>query len=189
MFGMCLFYAGRFDEAYQKIKRALEIDPHYYLAQLGLSWVCPRLDKFDEAIAGARRAVEISDELAFNKFSLALALIAAGKPDEARRIALELEQRRRERFAPAYFLSLIYANLGEAETAFRWLDEAIEERGYWTLWAAVDSRFESLSSDLRFAGKFTRSIRTGFLLRTGASAAVFLLKADGQQSKNSPPLF
>jgi tetratricopeptide (TPR) repeat protein len=156
MFGLCLYYARRYGEAYEKVKLALALDPNYYLALLALSWVCPPLGKFDDAVEGARRAVEISDELTFNKFSLALALIADGQREEAREIALELEKRRRERFAPAYFLSSIYANLGETDAAFRWLDEAIKERGYWSLWLNIEPRFDSLRADSRFAERFAQ---------------------------------
>jgi serine/threonine protein kinase/tetratricopeptide (TPR) repeat protein len=156
MFGLCYHNARQYEKGYEKIKRALELDPNYYLALKALAWVCPPLGKFDEGIAGARRAVEINDELKFNKFALALALCAAGQRDEAREIAVELEKIRRERFAPAYFPALIYANLGERETAFRWLDEAIAERGYWTLWLGVDPRFDSLREDSRFAERLAR---------------------------------
>ncbi|HEX8246545.1 MAG TPA: tetratricopeptide repeat protein [Pyrinomonadaceae bacterium] len=156
MFGLCFYYGGRYEESYQKLKRSLELDPNYYLALMGLGWVSPVLGRFEEAIEGARRAVEISDELSFNKFSLALALIAAGQTGGARSIAAELEKRRRERFAPAYFLALIYANLNESETALRWLDEAIKERGYWTLWLLVEPRFARLRDDSRFAERLAR---------------------------------
>ncbi|MDQ3801622.1 MAG: protein kinase [Acidobacteriota bacterium] len=156
MFALCYHNARQYEKGYEKIRRALELDPNYYLALKSLAWVCPPLGKVDEGIAGARRAVEISDELKFNKFALALALCAAGQRDEARKIAVELEKIRRERYAPAYFPALIYANLGERETAFRWLDEAIAERGYWTLWLGVDPRFDSLREDSRFAERLAR---------------------------------
>ena len=85
MFGLCLFYARRYEEADEKLRRSLELDPDYYLAMLGLSWVGPPLGRFEEAVASARRAVESGDELAFNKSSLALALAAAGRTAEGAR--------------------------------------------------------------------------------------------------------
>jgi hypothetical protein len=45
---------------------------------------------------------------------------------------------------------LIYANLNEPETAFRWLDKALEERGYWTLWMRVEPRFDRLAQRSAF---------------------------------------
>jgi tetratricopeptide (TPR) repeat protein len=156
MFGLCLYYARRYGEAHAKFKHALALDRHYYLALLGLSWTCPPLGASGEAVDAARRAVEISDELTFNKFSLALALIADGQRDEALSVALELEKRRREKFSPAYFLSAIYANLGDRDEAFRWLDEAVKERGYWSLWGHVEPRFDVLRADSRFAERLAQ---------------------------------
>jgi serine/threonine protein kinase/Flp pilus assembly protein TadD len=150
MFAFCLFNARRYEEGLEKTRQALGLDPNYYLALQGLGWVCPPLGKYDEAIAGCRRAVEISDGMSINKFSLALALIAAGEQGEAREIAVELEERHLTNQAPAYYPALIYANLNEPETAFRWLDKAIDERGYWTLWMRVEPRFDCLRGLSRF---------------------------------------
>lgn len=150
MFGFCFYNARKYEKGLEKTRQALEIEPDYYLPLQGLGWVCPPLGLFDEAIKGCRRAVEISDEMSFNKFSLAMALIAAGETEEARRIAHEIEERKQNSIIPAYFSALIYALLGEEKTAFEWLDEAIEERGYWTLWMNVEPRFDALRDDERF---------------------------------------
>ncbi len=156
MFAFILFNTRNYEAGLEKTLRALELDPNYYLALQGLGWVCPPLGKFEEALRGCRRAVEISDDLSFNKLSLALALCAAGEEDEPRQIARELEQKFRVHQAPAYYLALLYANLNEPETAFRWLDKALEERGYWTLWMRVEPRFDCLRGDPRFAERLEK---------------------------------
>jgi serine/threonine protein kinase/Tfp pilus assembly protein PilF len=150
MYAFCLFNARLYAEGLKKTRRSLELDPNYYLALQGLGWVCPPLGLYDEAIAGARRAVEISEEMGINKFSLALALIAAGQIEEARELAAELEELCRTKNAPPYYPAVVYANLNETETAFRWLDRAIEARGYWTLWMRVEPRLDRLREDRRF---------------------------------------
>lgn len=157
MFGFCLFNARRYQEAYEKTHRALEIEPDYYLALQGLGWVCPPLGLFDEAILGCRRAVEITGDMSFNNFSLALALTAAGRTKEARKIALEIERRKqKDEKIPAFFLAEIYANLNEFDLAFEWLDKAIEERGYWTVWLRTAPRFDGLRQDKRFAERLEK---------------------------------
>lgn len=198
MYGFCLYNARRYNDGYEKTRRALELDPDYYLALQGLGWVGPPLGKIGEAVAGCRRAVEISDELSLNKVSLAIALIAAGQIDEAREIAVELEERRRRGYVPAYHLALVRTELGENDMAFRWLDEALEERGYWTLWMRVDPRFDRLREDPRFAerlarikpltdekatGKFvsppTGKIQTSGNYKKSAIAAIFVIVCTG----------
>jgi eukaryotic-like serine/threonine-protein kinase len=156
MFSLVLYNARRYEESLEKAFRSIKLDPDYYLAQQSFGWICPRLGRFDEAIAGARRAVRINDEQALNKLSLALALVDAGQTDEARQIADEIERRKLRAEVPAYFLALIYANLGEDAKAFRWLDRAIEERGYWTLRMRVEPRFDCLRDDARFAKRLEK---------------------------------
>jgi serine/threonine protein kinase/tetratricopeptide (TPR) repeat protein len=156
MYGFCFFNARLYAEGLKKERRSLELDPDYYLALQGLGWVCPPLGLYDEAIAGARRAVEVSGKLGINKFSLALALIAAGQIEEARKIAAELEELCRTKNVPPYYPAVIYANLNEPETAFRWLDRAIEARGYWTLWMRVEPRLDCLREDRRFVERLEK---------------------------------
>lgn len=168
MFGFCFYNARRYEEGLEKTRAAISIDPDYYLPLQGLGWVCPPLGLFDEAVKGCRRAVEISDEMSFNKFSLATALIAAGEREEARRIALEIEERSLDSIIPAYFLSLIYALLGEEKTAFEWLDKAIQERGYWTLWLNVEPRFDYLRGDERFKQRLEKIKPSAIETTTGS---------------------
>ncbi len=156
MFSFCLYNAQRYEEAYEKTLRALELEPDYYLALQGLGWVCPPLGLFDEAIEGCRRAVLLSDQFSFNQLSLGLSLVAAGQFEEAREILLEIEESKKRKNIPAYYPALLNAALGETESAFRWLDEAIEERGYWTLWMRVEPRFGDLCEDKRFAERLEK---------------------------------
>jgi len=156
MFGFCFYNARRYEEGFEKTRRAIELQPNYYLALQGLGWVCPPLGMFDEAIEGCRRAIRLSDEMSFTKFSLALALIAAGETSEAREIVSEIENRRRRELIPAYYPAVIYACLDEFEKAFEWLDLAIEERGYWTVWTLVEPRLDSLRKDPRFTERLAK---------------------------------
>ena len=126
----------------------------YYLAcRFGLVYP-PSADSKKRCVVPPR--VLISNQLIFNKFSLALALIAAGQTEEAREIVREIENERGETFAPAYYPALIYAYLGDDDAAFKWLDKAIEERGYWTLWMQVEPRFDRLREDRRFTERLEK---------------------------------
>lgn len=150
MFALCLHNARRYEEALRQCRRALEIDPNYYVALQGLGWSSPALGKFSEAVEGCRRAVAVQDKLGFNRWALATTLAVVGEHEEARRLALELEAQTRWQCIPPYYLALIYANLGEPDTAFAWLDRAFEGRDYWTQWLRVEPRFDPIREDTRF---------------------------------------
>jgi eukaryotic-like serine/threonine-protein kinase len=150
MYGFLLYNARRHDEAYAKTKRSLELQPDYYLALQGLGWVCPPLEKYDEAIGGARKAVEISNLLAMNEWSLGMALAEAGDIKEAKKIAQNIEKRMLGEHIPPYYPAVLYSVLGEIGTAFKWLEKAVEERGYWTRWMLVEPRLDILRGDERY---------------------------------------
>lgn len=150
MYGFLLYNARRYEGAYEKTKRSLELQPDYYLALQGLGWVCPPLEKYDEAIKGARKAVEISNLLAMNEWSLGMALAEAGEIKEARKIAQNIEKRMFAEHIPPYYPAVLYSVLGEIGTAFKWLEKAVEERGYWTRWILVEPRLDILRGDERY---------------------------------------
>ena len=151
VFALVLYNARRYQESLEKTRRAIELDPNYYIAIQSLGWILPRLGKASEGVEECRRAVRINDQQALNKFSLALALVDDGQPQEARAIASEIDERRQTAEIPAYFSALIYAVLGDDDKAFEWFARAVEERGYWTLRIRVEPRLDRLRSDARFA--------------------------------------
>jgi hypothetical protein len=54
-------------------------------------------------------------------------------------------------YLPAYELGAYYADLGEKEQAFRWLNTAYKERNYDLLGLRTDFRLDPLRSDPRFS--------------------------------------
>ena len=50
----------------------------------------------------------------------------------------------------SYFVSRIYAALGDTKKALRWLETAHQERGEWFVLLKVDPRFDCLRSEPLF---------------------------------------
>ena len=59
-------------------------------------------------------------------------------------------------YVGAYFRARLYANMNQADEAFHWLGEAIEQRDSWLVYLKVDPAFDSVRSDPRFS----RLVRT-----------------------------
>lgn len=59
---------------------------------------------------------------------------ASGKRDEAQRVLEAMQKQRKERYASAYMVALVYAGLSEGELAFEWLGKAYEDHDGHLAW-------------------------------------------------------
>jgi len=79
-----------------------------------------------------------------------------GERSEALRVAEELRAASKQRFVPAVCFAVVYVGLGEKDQAFTWLEKAYEERSSSLAYLKVDSIWDSLHSDPRFADLLRR---------------------------------
>jgi len=76
--------------------------------------------------------------------------LQAGRRDEAIRILNELEARSKREFIPPQAFMYIYAQLGDKERAFAYLEKAYHERYDVITGLKVDPLLQPLRSDPRF---------------------------------------
>ena len=62
----------------------------------------------------------------------------------------ELQEKDRNEYVPPIYFAVFYANLGNIDEAFEWLDKAYEERHPGMLFLRIDFSWEPLRSDPRF---------------------------------------
>ncbi|HEU5236404.1 MAG TPA: hypothetical protein VFU37_04640, partial [Pyrinomonadaceae bacterium] len=72
----------------------------------------------------------------------------------------EIIKHREVQWVTAYEIATIYTLLGDAEKAFRWLDQAEREHAVGFTFVRVDPHLESLRPDPRFARILTRTHTT-----------------------------
>jgi tetratricopeptide (TPR) repeat protein len=117
--GVALFHRGQPVKTIVYCRKAIELDPMFAMAYVGLANALVTLDQLDEAMASCRKAIEIDSKLVGAYNNLAAALIRKGQLDEAianLRTALEIDPK-----SP-----LIQMNLGIVLHRNRQLDGAIE---------------------------------------------------------------
>ncbi len=99
---------------------------------------------YEEAIAVHEKTAARNPEM---KWALAYSYALAGRRDEARKMAAEVEEGASRR--KHYNLAKIYTALGETDEAFRWLEAAYENRSLGTGLRGTPP-FKPLRGDLRF---------------------------------------
>jgi TolB-like protein len=149
--GWLLFCGRHYDDAIEQCRMARELDPYHAAPRGYLSLAYAMRGRFGEAIAEAEEARSRSGHLpmliAFSGYPYA----AAGETARAVSVLRELEEIRRKRYVPSYWVASIHAGLGQVDQAFEWLEAAYQERSDMVGYVSVDPRLDGLRSDPRFA--------------------------------------
>ena len=125
MEGQFLLHAGRVDEAITRLREAVDLDPSSRVAHLFAASAYIENGRFEDAIAEAAAARRLTP---INTQGRALEAYAHARLDNrpAAVVALnELLDLSKHRFVSPYHIAIIYAGLGELDTAVSCL-----ERGY-----------------------------------------------------------
>ena len=151
--GRILYYREDYFRARQQYLKTLELEPDFPPAHLGLSLVYLRLKKFPDALEHVRSGTlsRADSEGLLEAFGLAV----RGSAQEARNRLLRLREGENGYVSPFYFV-IFHAVFGDRESAFYWLDQAIEERSEYLVYLEVDPIFESLRGDPRYATALRR---------------------------------
>jgi hypothetical protein len=85
-----------------------------------------------------------------------------------------LDEIRKKRYVPSYWVAVIRAGLGQVDQTFELLEEAYRERSGWAAYASVDPRLDCLRADSRFAELMRKlGIEREKASHADASAALF----------------
>ena len=147
-----LHYAGRYQEAIIQASKTLDFDPDFWVAHNVLGRIYSRQERYSEAIDELTRARDLSGNSTEPLMQLGYALAKAGKREQAMAVITELENRAKQRFVSSYNFAMIFNGLGETEEALRRLQKSLDDREIQMAFLKVDSRWDNLRSESRFAG-------------------------------------
>lgn len=149
--GWILFHAADFDAAIHQLERTLELDSTFEVAMVYRALSYAELGRFEEALAGARRAIEVSGASSASLALLARTHALAGDGDSAGRILEEIETLDRDGvYIPSYEMATVLEALVQPDRALDWLERAYTERSHSMVFLAVDPRLEGLRDHPRF---------------------------------------
>lgn len=146
--------AGRYRDTHQysqaldEGQRALELDPNFIPAHDTLAALYEEQGEFTQALDECNRAFELSHRNPSSLANLGYAYALSGNRAAARKIVNQLIAE--PGYVAAWDMAVLFAGLGDADSAFRWLEKSYRERESQMPFVQVDRRLASLHSDPRF---------------------------------------
>ena len=148
--GLAFYYDRQYDNAIEMARKTLELDPNYAAAHRLLSLAFQGQELFDEAIAANQNWGELTGNKVETSLALAQIYAISGQLEDARTL-VDVVKKDSNLIDQAYRgLALVYAALGENDTAFEWLEKGYQRREESLLSIKVDPKVDRLRSDPRF---------------------------------------
>ena len=156
------FYANRYQESIRQISKTMEIEPGYLWAHMYLSHNYVLLGRMEEASAHADSVLKIS-ELSGNRqirTYIASDLAFSGREETARALLTEALELFETGQLDAVSVGLIFASLGETDTAFEWFEKAVDQRNGIAFYLPMYGRtfLSGIRSDPRFEALVQRLV-------------------------------
>jgi len=150
-FGWVLLTAHQNDLSVEQLRKTVEMDPSFILTHHRLGMVYEQQGKYDEAIAEFKEVVKLTSGKPLGIAALAHAYAMSRRRAEAEKLLAELDEQSKLRFVSPSSVAAVYVALGNKEQAFAWLDKSEKVRDGILVRLKVDSRFDGLRSEPRFA--------------------------------------
>ena len=146
---MMLCQARRYDEALDKMRQAIKLEPQDSSANhMVLGILYEGKEMYGQAIEEYKKAASMAKQTTWNQIILGYALAMSGKTSEAQEILSSLKTSI-EYVSPAE-LAILYVGLGDKEGALASLEAAYAAHDLQLIYLNVAPQYDSLRSDPRF---------------------------------------
>lgn len=148
--GMAMFAARQYPEAIEQERKTLELDPNLRTAFWIRGMVYEQQGLFTEAIQQFQEALKRSPGNPNFLAALGHAYGVSRKRSEALKVLEEMNTVSKQRPVSPFFFALVYAGLGDKESALQWLQKAYEQRSGSIRYLKMEPRLDSIRSDPKF---------------------------------------
>jgi DNA-binding winged helix-turn-helix (wHTH) protein/TolB-like protein len=147
--GMVDYFARQYDQAIEIQRKAVAADPSFVQGRRKLAFSLEARGLESEAI---NEWLEVERQLGTDQQTLADFKAACDKSGVRGywQKAIEVDSRNQDKAYRAASLSSFYARLGQKDEAFYWLNQAVEQRAPFLVYAKVSPVYDNLRSDPRF---------------------------------------
>ena len=140
-----LYWARRYDDAIAQVRKVAEIDPDYYPAHVCLGLAYEQKHEYSLSIAELKKATGFCRDKCFGL----IGQVSALSGDRAGAFEA-LRQLQRRPYVSPWLVAIVYAELGDKDRAFLWLEKAYQGREHDLAFSNVWPMFDSLHQDPRF---------------------------------------
>ncbi len=148
------YIARRHEDAIATADSILDQDPTYSDAYRIKGAALRELERYEEAIKPTDAAVLYSGSHPWMVALKGMLHAATGKEEEARAVADELIERQKSSMDPPFVMplavALVYAQLGDHDSFFAWMDRSFANRDSWLIMLRADRSFDPVRDDPRF---------------------------------------
>ena len=149
--GRILVSAGQPDQAIEQLRKTIEMDPSFVLAHQRLGTIYEDKGMYEDAISEFNQVLKLTNGGPLGVGSLAHAYALAGKRAEAQKSLDQLLEMSKQRYVSPTLIAMVCIALGDKDKAFAWLAEGEKAHDLYIMRLKIDSRFDSLRNDPRFA--------------------------------------
>ncbi len=140
----------RNDEAAERLKEVLDLDPHYAQAHYRLGLVQIQQHRYPDAIASFKRGIDLGAFYPQAASALAFAYAVSGNRAGAMRILNDLKRRSATELVPPIHIAIVYSGLGDVTRGIEWLNRGIDQRDNYIPENFFQPLMDPLRKDPRF---------------------------------------
>jgi DNA-binding winged helix-turn-helix (wHTH) protein/TolB-like protein/Flp pilus assembly protein TadD len=144
------FHAGQYSIAEAHARQALLLESEFWIAHMQLGQTLAQMGQTDLALQSLVDAERLSGGNSKPLSTRGYVLAKAGRASEARVVLEELMKRGDEGYVPRYAEALVYAGLGDRESAYDALDAAYAAHDVHLAFLTVDPKWNDYRSEPRF---------------------------------------
>lgn len=145
-------HSGRqYDEALAQYRLAQDLDPGFYGSYLAMGFLFTDQGMFEQASHMLNRAAQLNPRNPAVMAAMAYCQAAAGNADACQQTVSELRQLGERQHVSPVVQALACSASGDLDSAFRKLEEAVEQHSIWLPMVAFAPAFERIRRDPRFA--------------------------------------
>ena len=145
------YYFGReYERAVEECKKAEQLDPQYFMLHFIAGRAHMRLNNYAKAIAHLKASRTGTGEFPLMDAALGLAYAVSGKKGLTAKMAEQFKAEAKKRYIPPTYFGMLFAGLGDRDTALEWLEKAFQERADGLTWLGVEPMLDEMRNDPRF---------------------------------------
>jgi TolB-like protein/Flp pilus assembly protein TadD len=150
------FQARDMVSAESHARRAIAIDPEFWVSYMMRGQACEQIGQTDLALDALTTAARLSGGNSKPVALRSYLLARLGHVDAAREVLAVLQESAGNRYVPPYAVALIYAGLEQHDGMFDWLERALVARDVHLIFLPVDPKWDRYRAEPRFESLLER---------------------------------